>query len=406
MVLAASALVLFAACKKEEVNKGYTINGDQITFGVGLAAPQDNEKQSYNGQEFRIYFTTNDSMIINGNHCVVIPEVLPQEISTLPGTTTAFSPYARVTTTLSAGAYDFYYPAKIFSTNEAGQYTATFPNDVRCLNMDLENNHFDSIIPTQDEQGHWIMSSGRPVWPMYYHINNLATDGNVVLKNTTAFLTPRIEYGPEFANKVFGPIYNAVYTVENCPAITIWDGYVRTDSKITGPAHLDVTNPSNPTMVMDGQLNQGEYDVLHFDLEDNVGIVNPSQNQSMRMLGMFPIPASSELAERAWQMAVTITANVGGEWYYMIFRTIIGHQESIMLRNWRYNLNLNLQSLNRFAFQDNDGHTYVNYDTDYLTKIANNQLAHIQFKNGDLYITKDIHVLDAWRNQNIWVVQE
>ena len=49
MVLAASAVILFAACNKEE-NNGYTINGDQITFGVGSGIPQDEGKQSFSGR--------------------------------------------------------------------------------------------------------------------------------------------------------------------------------------------------------------------------------------------------------------------------------------------------------------------------------------------------------------------
>lgn len=302
MVLAASTLIMFAACKKED--KGYTINGNQITFGVGLDTRTDDSKQSFNGEYKRIYFTTGDQMIVNDAPYSVIPKASEN----FPGSSSAFSPVGRVTVDVNpSGAYNFIYPAAIFAEN-AGQYNATFPAEVNLLNGKAANNDFN-LIP----------EAVRPIWPMAFGIEDITSfEGNVILKNATSFVSPNFIYGPAWCNAAFSRFTNVLYGTDintnvtiSCPVLTVTDVVIRSSKKLTGAAHLDMESPEFPKMVMNSSISGTTRDVVVCHAPENTIVSeNLATSQELQnVAGILPVPPMGE-GTKKFQMNVYLECDL------------------------------------------------------------------------------------------------
>lgn len=406
MVLAASALILFAACKKEE-NNGYTINGDKITFGVGINDAQNADKQSYNGLAQRIYFTTGDSIFVNGVDCLVRPQAIPT-LGTNENwsayATAEFSPYALITSDVSTnGSYEFVYPVKVFTHNaESDAYTTTFPTSVRLLNHAVENNDFNTILP--DPQ-HGLFSYV-PVWPMYYKIQNINTfEGNVVLQNACSFLAPRVRYAGLFAQRVFAPITGETYWSEDgtgitatAPALNVLDGFIISSIKMTGAAHLDRNGAEDggPLMVMDDEIDATTgRDLLHFDVDGEGMTIYPvvEGQDGMNIVGMFPVAPAENRRAKSFQIALTMGVDINNVHYYIGFISNEGTTNRGYYRNERNFLHVDFTST---AFQETDP-VYTNGIDNFRT----NHGGEIVFNNGKFFISSNWSAFATWRNANI-----
>ena len=346
IVLAASALILFAACKKEE-NKAYTVNGNQITFGVGLDSRTDDGKQSFSGEYKRIYFTSGDQVFINNAACNIIPR--PND--NFPGSSNSWSPVGAVTADVSAdGSYNFIYPAAIFTEN-AGVYSATFPAEVNLLNGNAADNRFENIP-----------EAVRPIWPMYFEIPDIETfEDQVLLKNAVAFLSPNFIYGPAWCNVVFSPLTNVNYGTVNdvttpCPVLTIKDVVIRSNRKLTGAAHL-VTSATNPRMVMDGTVATGARDVVYCHAPANTIITeNAGVNQELlNVAGILPIAPMNDEDNKTFQVDVYLecvlpvwdaaSETATNTTYYLRFTSKEKSTADYISRTRRYMININFQTI-------------------------------------------------------------
>lgn len=364
MVLAASTLILFAACKKEE-NKGYTVNGDQITFGVGMDSRTDDDKQSFNGEYKRIYFTTGDQMFVNNAQYSVIPMEAPN----YPGSTNAFSPVGRVTVDVNpSGSYNFIYPAAIFTEN-SGVYTATFPAEVNLLNGNAANNEF-SLIP----------EALRPIWPMAFGIEDIATFyGDVILKNAVAFLSPNFIYGPAWCNVAFsrftGVTYGTVGEVTTpCPVLTVKDVVIRSSRKLTGEATLNMDSPEFPKMVMNGTLSGNARDVVVCHSPENTIITenNGTNQELLNIAGILPVaPMPEAEVAKFFQMNIYLECDLDvvdaatPTHFYLKFVTNEARTLDPVLRSKRYMLNVNFQTVGeglngQYTINDDGSITFPN----------------------------------------------
>lgn len=380
MIFAASTMLLFAACNKEE-NNGYTINGDKITFGLSMDDPQDQGKQAFYGRYKIVYFTEGDQIYVNNTPCNVMPQADPD----WTGTTNAFSPYARVTADVSAtGRYDFIYPAAVLQY-DGTNYGATFPSMIQALSGYNNNMLDETLIRLEGDE--------LPIWPMYYGIDDLNNvSGQIVLKNACAFLSPNFTYGPNWANKVFKPITGVQYGEDiACPDMNIYDGRIKSNIKLYGDAVLDYTNMNNPLMVVTDNMPAGGYQVLRFTSPQGSTITESvSNNEILNVAGLIPIaPFEDSTTTKSFQMAFSFyltldvlnaDSTVTPTMYYLCFISDTNTTIRPIYRNHRYWMEINFQTL---------GNTTVTYE-DGLENYTTNKGGLIHFGNGDLYVTSNL----------------
>lgn len=339
MIFAASAMLLFAACNKTE-DKGYTINGDKITFGIGMDQIRNNDKQNFNGEYKRIYFTSDDQAQINGD----VSDVNPRGGSP--------SVEASVTATVNPnGTYHLFYPLGAYDaiTENAGAYTATatFPSEVILLNG-AENNHFSN----------W--AAMKPVWPMYEFIdvNDESTYDHLML-NAVSFLAPNVIYGPAWANVVFGPITGIEnYNNNTCPMMNVTDVVINSNNlNLTGSATLNYSNPRRPIMVMTGDADNGGTITCHAQSLTNPGergyaevvasaSTTGSANQEvLNVIGIVPIAPVNNVDDKDLQVTVYFNVTLGSTTYYYKFVSDRKTTDVAFQRNLRNFLQINFQTI-------------------------------------------------------------
>lgn len=396
MIFAASTMLLFAACNKEE-NNGYTINGDQITFGMGMGEFQDEGKQSFNGEYKRIYFTTGDQILVNATAYGVYPQA-----SSVAGTSSEFSPLASVTATASAdGRYDFMYPAGIFTVNE-GTYTAFFPQHIQALAGNAVDNNIDNIAANR-----------RPIWPMYFGVANIDNfSGRVILKNAAAFLSPSFIYGPAWANVVLAPLTGAQYgTIDGtnyaCPTLNVVDGVIKSNQKLWGNATLNYSNISSPKMEMVETLSGNARDVLYFDCPANTTVVegSSSNNQEMtNVCGIIPVAPMMNNDTKTFQVRVALYVdvpinNVNTRVFICYTSSENEVEEFQVKRARRYMMPINIQTV---GDDFDNSYTYVGGSAQYATNVAGNG-AVINFYNDQNQVNSTVFVTTNITSFNTYV---
>ena len=387
MVLAASTMLLFAACNKED-NNGYTINGDKITFGMSMDDAQDQGKQAFHGPYKMIYFTEGDQIFVNHTPYAVVPQADPDMV----GTTNTYSHLAHVTANISEdGRYDFMYPAGVLQY-DGTNYTATFPNNVQALNGAMSNMFDNSIIVDPDY-------SVLPIWPMYFGIEDIENfSGRVILKHACAFISPNFTYGPSWANKVFKPITGVTYdgATVACPEMYIYDARIKSNIPLYGPARLNYSNPQNPVMQITGAMPASGYQVLAFTAPANARIAEGNgQQEQLNVAGIVPIAPAENDNSKSFEISFTFTADLpvatadGGtttRTFYMFFKTNPTTTYAPIKRNNRYWMEVNFQTL---------GNSTVTY-TDGLEAYTRNKGGEITFGNGTLYISSDMNAVNSY----------
>ena len=279
VMLAASSLLVFAGCQKESAQKPYTIEGNQVVFNIAGEAPSnDNDKQTINGGKF-LLFNTGDQILINGVESTVSCYRYNNSGSD------AVSAYAKVSAA-TADDYTFYYPAQIFTEGDvAGQYVVNMPNHV-------------SLVPNSSNYNFAGLTYA-PAWPLYTQISaaemvaptgaTTTGDGTLFqLKNTYAVLVPAISYSFTWANQVLGGNWE---TDEECPQLHFTNVVIYADQKITGPATIDATRPTAPTLVMSTALASG-FDKVVCDLDNEIAL--SADANITRELGNVSVPPMPE----------------------------------------------------------------------------------------------------------------
>lgn len=383
MILAASTMLLFAACNKEEGN-GYVINGNKITFGVGVDAPQMDGKQAYYGVDGRIFFTSGDQMFVNNTAYAVMPQTSDQ--ARYSHYTNSWSGLAKVTSEVSENdAYEFIYPASIFNYNN-DRYEATFPNQIQLVNPSA-NNDF-SVPPAYVNDNH-------PIWPMYFNIPDLQQfGGNIVLKNTTAFLCPTFQYTANWASEILAPVASVIageevyYNADNAaPALTLLEGGIMSNIPLYGNAYLNTTNPSAPVMTMLPDGNTSLYD-LTFGAAGNVQVYdNPNATHSDQV-GLIPVaPTSNTNAPetKTLKMWAHFTTTLANEVVNVTIITKTGEAAMDLVRNGVYTLYVDMRTTSDVTY--NPG-TNAATETDYRDAFEDNGYCVARFNDNYVLISR------------------
>ncbi len=383
ILLAASAMLL-AACNKEEITNGYTIQGDKITFGVGVDNIQGEGKQSFNSNYGRIWFDScrgdrrDEQMLVNGTACPVVPVAS----SSYPGSSASHSPLATVTADLSAsGAYDFVYPAHEFTLDANGHYIATFGDQVF---TPLCNGSTYQILDND-------YTAADCLWPMYAGIADLSSfSGRVQLRNACAFLSTRFNYGPQWANVVFAPLTGVTYGTSNtCPSMTPLVSVFISNHKLSGSAHLDCTNPNHPVMVMDQTVAPGMRDALAamtlrdygYTITENIASTNGNANGTTNITHIAPIAPIENDDTKTFKVVTITSAYLDNtrETIYLVFVSNESSTTSQIKRNYQYMLDINFATAADGTFT---------YPEAYAASVLNGSDATIHFSNGTLFVTK------------------
>jgi len=389
MIFAASTMLLFAACNKED-NNVYTINGDQITFGISMDEPQSADKQTYVGTNNRIWFNAGDQIYVNQVACLVNP----QAVEGSSATSSSLSSQAKVTATISStGSYDFVYPAGPIQF-DGTNYTGTFPDAVQAINGAV-NNQLDANFPSYPEHS-------TPLWPMYYGISDISTQTNrIKLLNACSFLAPAYIYGAEFANAVVGPFVapGTEFGVNaDVPTLNLKEVKVRTNIPLYGPAHLDYSTMSDPKMVMDATMPTCGYQVLHMQMGSLVGTpiqYNPNM-QRFDIPGMVPI-APRDNASMTLRMSSSFWVSLGpdadGNPQYLWLCHVTNPKSIERATLARNKVNLLKVNFNTIGDQDeNDGWSYVTPRADI---IANGEGV-IRIAGGLLFVSRTRAHVETW----------
>lgn len=387
MILAASTMLLFAACNKEEGN-GYVINGNKITFGVGVDAPQMDGKQAYYGVDGRIFFTSGDQMFVNNTAYAVMPQTSDQ--ARYSHYTNSWSGLAKVTSEVSENdAYEFIYPASIFNYRN-DRYEATFPNQIQLVNP-AANNDF-SVPPAYVNDNH-------PIWPMYFNIPDLQQfGGNIVLKNTTAFLCPTFQYTANWASEILAPVATQIagqdvyYNADNAaPALTLLEGGIMSNIPLYGDAYLNTTTPSAPVMTMLPNSNTSLYN-LTFGAAGNVQVFdNPSATHSDQV-GLIPVaPTDANAPEtKSIKMWAHFTTTIANEVVNVTIITKTGEAAIDLDRNFVYTLFVDMRTTSDVHFvasTDVQGNDVYCTEAEYKTAYQNNGYCVAKFNGNYVMIS-------------------
>lgn len=339
-------MLLLAGCDKR-TPEFYTVQGDTITFNLSAADPSDGGKQSFNGVDRRVYFTTGDQMYVNG----VVSDVHPRPTAAFLGSSASYSPLAHVSAAVARnGIYRFVYPASDVEIAGSG-YRAVFPRKVDALKDDYADNDFSGM-------GDSVYAA--PVWPMYFGTSDLSREEGIAMKNTCAFLSPSITYGPAWANAVFrristGGSYGMQWdsTYRPAPDLAMVRGAIISDLvPLSGSAHLNAVNPDEPFMVMDrGAFSTS---VVFRCPAGSVCVDNvvPGNENVANCAGIIPTATISNNSSKGFMLAMCLDAEIEGETFYLLYVSSVKYTTSPIERNRRYNMNINLRDVEMHDYED------------------------------------------------------
>lgn len=340
LAMAAGGMLLFASCGKQGEGDFYRIDGDHITFTMAMDSPQSDDKQAYLPYYQSVLFCPGDSILINGTPYALIPEG-----------TNYTSTQARATAALSAdGSYRFAYPANrlLAGTGSAqGRYLGQFPSKVVALNpYDITYLEYldDSIY-------------AEPFMPMYFATNDIAQESGVVLKNAYALLTPRVNYGTQFADTLFSYYTGETYGEDNpAPEMTVVEGLIQiAEGTLSGLALLNLSDPSNPTMTTSSMTSNGDSCAVVFKCRTpmtashNIGYSQlfPVTND----IATIPVPPVQNPDGNRIAVCLKINTVLDSTPYYLVYLGVSKRFTADIERNHIYTLPLNMSTFTQHRAQ-------------------------------------------------------
>lgn len=331
VILAAFAMLAFAACNQEQ-EKGYTLNDDgTVNITIGCTAPDNNAKQSFNGERMRIFFTAGDQIMINGD--AANPYNVTPKPTTVAGTTDNMSNKASVMNVPQSDSYEFFFTAQTYHTNPDGSLYVDMLSEVNLLGNGVSNPF------TDDNQA----------WPMYALCNDITALGEngVMLLNAVGVISPTIIYGPEFCDAAFATLAGVTsFNANECPNLRVDHVVIKSNQKMTGHATLNKTNPANPYIQMDGGpwMPAGQMDqvICHVTNPQNM-IPTAGEQQVLNVVGNLPIAPG--VYQPSYQMDIYFEVDINGTTYYYVFQTITVQHEFATNRSRRDWLAVNFQTV-------------------------------------------------------------
>ena len=327
VILAAFAMFAFAACNKDS-EKGYTMNDNgTVNITIGCNAPDNNAKQSFNGERMRIYFTAGDEIMVNNGTYSVNPK--PTSVA---GTTSTMSNRGSVTVPISTN-YCFYFTAQTYTVRADGSYEVNMLSEVNLLGNGVSN----------------PFNANNQAWPMYAECDDLTTLGEngVMLLNAVGVISPTIIYGPEFCDAAFASLAGVTsFNANECPNLRVDHVVIRSNQRMTGTATLNKTDANNPYIEMDGGqwMPAGQLDEVtcHVTNPQNL-IPTAGEQQVLNVVGNLPI--APRAYQPTYQMDIYFEVDINGTTYYYMFQTITAQHEFATNRSRRDWLAVNFQTV-------------------------------------------------------------
>ena len=325
VILAVFAMFAFSACNKEE--KGYTVNDNgTINFTIGTDEFENTDKQAFSGERYRIFFTSGDQIMVNGNVCDMT--VLPTTVAGLPSNV---SNKARINNVVpSSSDYKFYFTAATYTVRTDGSYEVNMLSEVNLLGNGLSA----------------AFDNNNQAWPMYAECEDLTTIGEngIKLLNAVNVFAFNFRYGTEWAAAAFGTIAGVEsFTPEQLPQVYVTELVLKADTKLTGTATL-LQHPTNPRIVMDNTLAAGELDQITMHVT-NPQVLSPyfsdatGGNAVNNVVGNLPLAPTS--GNVTYQLDVYFYAVINGVTKYYKFETVPYFDEYPNLRNRRDEVRVN-----------------------------------------------------------------
>lgn len=338
VILAAFAMFAFVACNKEQ-EKGYTLNDNgTVNITIGCTAPENNAKQSFNGERMRIFFTAGDQIMVNEG----IYDVSPRP-TTVAGTSSNMSNRGSVTVPQSSD-YHFYFTAQTYTVRTDGSYEVNMLSEVNLLGNGVSN----------------PFNANNQAWPMYAECADLTTLGEngVMLLNAVGVISPTIIYGPEFCDAAFATLAGVTsFQANECPDLRVNHVIIRSNQKMTGTATLNTTDPTDPYIEMDGGpwMPTGQMDqvICHVTNPQNV-LPTVGEQQVLNVVGNLPI--APYVNHPRYQMDIYFEVDINGTTYYYMFETNTVQHNFATNRSLRDWLAVNFQTVgNTLPTPNTDG---------------------------------------------------
>lgn len=302
VILAAFAMFAFAGCNKDN-EKGYTLNDDgTVNITIGCTAPENNAKQSFNGERMRIFFTSGDQIMVNEGIFNVTPKP-----TTIAGTTSNMSNKASVANIPVSSNYAFYFTAATYTVRPNGEYEVNMLPEVNLLGNGVSN-PFDN---------------NNQAWPMYAECADLTTLGEngVMLLNAVGVISPTIIYGPEWCDAAFATLAGVTsFNANECPNLRVNHVVIRSSQKLTGTATLNTDDPTDPYIEMDGTVPAGSMDEITCHVTNPQNMIPTAGEQAvLNIIGNLPI--APYVSRPYYQMDIYFEVDINGTTYYYMFAT-------------------------------------------------------------------------------------
>ena len=331
VILAAFAMFAFAACNKDS-EKGYTLNDDgTVNITIGCTAPDNNAKQSFNGERMRIFFTAGDQIMINGD--AANPFNVTPKPTSVAGTTDNMSNRASVMNVPQSDNYEFFFTAQTYTVRPNGTYEVNMLSEVNLLGNGVSN-------PFTNEN---------QAWPMYAMCNDLTTLGEngVMLLNAVGVISPTIIYGPEWCDAAFATLAGVTsFNANECPDLRVEHVIIKSNQRMTGSATLNKTNPNNPYIEMDGGqwMPVGQLDQVICHVTNPQSLIPTAGEQAvLNIIGNLPI--APNVWQPTYQMDIYFQVNINGTTYYYMFETQTSQHNFATARSLRDWLAVNFQTV-------------------------------------------------------------
>ena len=249
ILVAAFAMIAFTGCNKEKENQGFTPDENgMVSLNLAGESYSSNDKQGYYAADQYIEFQIGDQCYGNAAlaDLTLVDMTTMEDLPTTDPTLT--SRFARLSIPSDNLTFPFtiLYPANIFvegAVEDFPEWNVPMAANVRWIPENRTVGYRSTVIPGQT-----------CVWPMAAQVTDFR--GTYQLKHTVAILTPQIKFGTAYLQALSRKYPNDfAYTVGDDIALTV-DSVVLTSSNsmLTGNAHVDFTNPAEPTLVMDGTV--------------------------------------------------------------------------------------------------------------------------------------------------------
>lgn len=347
ILVAAFAMIAFTGCNDKNEQGALTPDENgMVSLNLAGESYGSNDKQGYYAADQYIEFQIGDQCY--GNAALANLELIDMTtLEAIPTTdANATSRYARLSVPAANITLPFsiLYPANAFVEGTE----ADFPQ----WNVPMAS--IVQWIPENATAGYrtTVQAGMTSSWPMAAQVEDFR--GTYQLKHTVAILTPAFKFGTAYLQALSAKYPNDfVYAVGDDVALTV-DSIVltSTNSMLTGNAHVDFTNPDEPTLVMDGTVPaDGDVLIVKPNSANLSDYYNAASGNDIPTNNLGNICVAPKEAGDMLQMTFYFTLDDGVNYYRFVYTgnnvTLTDIPEAMsVLRRCRTTLSMNLYNAN------------------------------------------------------------